>query len=261
MARGAVLTITKLPVKLDAFEGPLDLLLQLIRAQKIDIYDIPIAAITDQYMAYLTAMEEMDLEIASEFLVMAATLIDIKARMLFPTLGGDARGDEDSGLDPREELSRRLVEYEKFAQAGRVFREMAAHGALYGYRPVREERPITRTLMPGQDVASLVASMRRFRSRLAPWPAAEVTPERPTMFSQIRTWLRELRQRGGHARFLEVVGQHRPKRYLVTAFLALLELVRLGRLVVMQAAAGDDILIMPGPAWRQGPRRPGAVKA
>jgi len=102
-------------VKLEVFEGPLDLLLYLIKKEEIDIYDIPIAKITDQYLEYLELMKLLDLNIAGEFLVMAATLIHIKSRMLLPP--DQLEGEEKEEEDPRAELVRRLLEYKKFKEA------------------------------------------------------------------------------------------------------------------------------------------------
>jgi segregation and condensation protein A len=99
-----------IPVKLEVFEGPLDLLLHLIEKNKIDIYDIPIALITEQYMDYLKEMEKQDLDNMSEFLVMAATLLKIKSRMLLP----QEETDEEEPEDPRQELVERLLEYKKY---------------------------------------------------------------------------------------------------------------------------------------------------
>ena len=99
-----------LSLKLTAFEGPLDLLLHLIERDKVDIYDIPIAAVTEQYIRYLRSMSEFDMEVASEFLVMAATLIDIKSRMLLPA----EEEEEEDEEDPRSELVRRLLEYKMY---------------------------------------------------------------------------------------------------------------------------------------------------
>ena len=102
----------ELAVKLKVFEGPLDLLLHLIEKDKLDIYDIPIAEITDQYMEYMAVMDMADLDLASEFLVMAATLLDIKSRMLLPV----DEEEEEEVRDPREELTRRLLEYKMFRE-------------------------------------------------------------------------------------------------------------------------------------------------
>jgi len=102
-------------VRLEKFEGPLDLLLHLIRKSEINIYDIPIALITQQYLEYLSLMKSLNLAVAGEFLVMAATLVQIKARMLLPV--DETDGDEEDGPDPREELIRRLLEYKQFKEA------------------------------------------------------------------------------------------------------------------------------------------------
>ena len=101
-------------LKLTAFEGPLDLLMHLIESNKIDIYDIPIVEITEQYIGYLRNLQEFDMELASEFLVMAATLLQIKSRMLLPK---EAREDEDEGEDPRQQLVEMLVEYRRIKKA------------------------------------------------------------------------------------------------------------------------------------------------
>ena len=108
-----------IPVKLEAFEGPLDLLLHLIEKNKIDIYDIPIVEITEQYLEYVRAMESEDMDITSEFMVMAATLIDIKCRMLLPV---ETEEDEETG-DPRDELVQRLLEYKKYKFMSTVLRD------------------------------------------------------------------------------------------------------------------------------------------
>src|SRR5271155_645693 len=104
-------------VKLEVFEGPLDLLLYLIKKEEVDIYDIPIERITNQYMEYLTLMQMLNLEVAGEFLVMAATLMYIKSRMLLPVDQQVADSEEEEGEDPRWELIRQLVEYKKFKDA------------------------------------------------------------------------------------------------------------------------------------------------
>ena len=110
-----------IPVKLEAFEGPLDLLLHLIDKNKIDIYDIPIAEITAQYMDYVDAMDKEDLDVVSEFLVMAATLLDIKARMLLPK----EKNEEGEEEDPRTELVERLLEYRKYKYMSGELRDMS----------------------------------------------------------------------------------------------------------------------------------------
>ena len=105
-------------IKLDIFEGPLDLLLHLIKRNEVDIYDIPVAVITEQYLEYIDIMKEMNLEFAGEFLVMAATLVHIKSKMLLP-VDEEAVPEEDEGIDPREELIKRLLEYQRYREAAK----------------------------------------------------------------------------------------------------------------------------------------------
>ena len=109
------------PVKLDNFEGPLDLLLHLIKKHEIDIYDIPIVLITDQYLGYLNLMQELDLDVAGEFLVMAATLIHIKSRTLVPRLETEEEAEDEA--DVRDALVRRLLEHQKFKAAAELLHE------------------------------------------------------------------------------------------------------------------------------------------
>lgn len=117
-------------IKLDNFEGPLDLLLHLIKSSEIDIYDIPVAEITDQYIAYLKSMKDMDLEIASEFIVMAATLLEIKSKMLLPSRKTD--DDENAeDVDPRAELVEKLVEYKKFKEAAERLKDMDLSNVIF----------------------------------------------------------------------------------------------------------------------------------
>src|SRR5512135_457405 len=105
----------KYSIKLPLFEGPLDLLLHLIKRDEVDIYDIPVARIAEQYLEYIELMKDLNLDIAGEFLVMAATLAQIKSRMLLPPKEGE--GEADEGVDPRAELVQRLLEYKKFKEA------------------------------------------------------------------------------------------------------------------------------------------------
>src|SRR5713101_7831959 len=104
-------------VKLDIFEGPLDLLLHLVKKNEVDLSDIPVATITDQYIAYLNLLQQLDLDVAGEYLVMAATLLHLKSRLLLP---GDETTDEEESEDPRTELARQLLEYQRFKEAAEL---------------------------------------------------------------------------------------------------------------------------------------------
>src|ERR687892_353782 len=120
------------PVKLENFEGPLDLLLHLIKKHEVSIYDIPIALITQQYLDYIELMQELNLDVAGEFLVMAATLIHIKSRMLFPR---PDPAQEDSGKEPREALVRRLLEHQRFKAAAELLHEKEIQRSAMWHRP------------------------------------------------------------------------------------------------------------------------------
>lgn len=146
----------RLRYKLDVFEGPLDLLLQLIEKNKIDIYDIPIAEITEQYLDYVNRLEEEDLDIVSDFLVMAATLLEIKSRMLLPR-ELDEEGEE---IDPRAELVERLLEYKKYKYISRILREKEedADRVFYGSGAMPEE---VLRYMPPLDLTELLKGDRK----------------------------------------------------------------------------------------------------
>ena len=120
-------------IKLEVFEGPLDLLLHLIKKSEVDIYNIPISEITEQYINYLKMMEELDLEIASEFIVMAATLLEIKSKMLLPKIKSD--NEEAVDLDPRRELMEKLVEYKKYKEFANKLREVSEKYHIYFKQP------------------------------------------------------------------------------------------------------------------------------
>ena len=142
--------IKKYEIHLDNFDGPLDLLLHLIDKNKMDIYDIPIAVITEQYLAYLEEAREMDLEIASEFLLIAATLLNIKVRMLLPKQKSD-ENDADSEEDPRAELVRRLVEYRFYKETAHMLQQREQHECTYMLKP-HDVEALTSQLEPGNPL-------------------------------------------------------------------------------------------------------------
>src|SRR5881396_1369526 len=159
-----------LKISLPLYEGPLDLLLELIRRQKLDVYDIPIAKITEQYLEYLHLMEELDVDVASEFLVIAAQLIYIKSRMLLPP---DPDADGEEAEDPRAELVRRLLEYEKFKNAAQMLyqREMVENASWNNAGAV----PFAEDEMEPQVTVGLFDLLGAFRDII------ERTKERPLM--------------------------------------------------------------------------------
>jgi segregation and condensation protein A len=230
-------------VKLERFEGPLDLLLHLIKRDEIDIYDIPIARITQQYLAYIELMRALDLEVAGEFLVMAATLMRIKAKMLLPL---PASGEEEDEGDPREELVQRLVEYRQFKEAANTLR----------LREDERRLLFTRGMLPGEDEAGrlplapatlfdLLGALDRVMARV-PVPAVyAVESEAHSVEDKLALIVEVLRERG-RVPFEELLLRCRSRNEMIVTFIALLELIKLGEAVVVQAENFGDITIVAG---------------
>jgi segregation and condensation protein A len=225
------------PVAIPAFNGPLDLLLHLIRINEVEITDIPIAEITEQYTAYLDAMGELDLDVASEYIAMAAELIYIKSRMLLPRAPGEPVED------PRAALAQRLLEYEKFKRSAETFHAIdTLRGGLWP-RP-ETEIPRAEGAEESLEVSlfDLIETFRRVTEsyRLAHPPALAIHHLR---FS-VREKMIELLHRLDEARnlsLLEFLGQMRYRAEAVTAFLACLELIRLGVVRVFQPRPFGEI--------------------
>jgi segregation and condensation protein A len=220
-----------LEVFLEAFEGPLDLLLYLIRRQNLDILDIPLAEITRQYMRYIELMQDLQLELAGEYLVMAATLAEIKSRMLLPRPKTTADGVEE---DPRAELVRRLREYERFKRAAegidalpRLERDVWATSAEL------KDRPVTRAL-PQITLQEMLVAFQEVVVRAEMFAHHHIQRERLSVRERMGDILASLEQ----ASFVEFVRLFRPEegRMGVTVtFMAILELVREGLIDIVQA--------------------------
>ncbi|GMA52472.1 segregation and condensation protein A [Alicyclobacillus contaminans] len=234
-------------IVLDQFSGPLDLLLHLIQKHEVDIFDIPIAKITDQYLAYLRAMEELSLEIASEFLVMAATLLAIKSRMLLPrpAKSGDDE-DEDSG-DPRDELVQQLVEYQRAKWAAAQLRERGVLQSQVFSRPPLDLRPYAPEAPPpvtGVTLWDLVDAFRKLMRRI---PQEERVAEIQGVVLSVDDEMDKLMRRMRilqRTTFFQLVQDARTRHALVTAFLAVLELMKAGRIACRQLLAFGDIEIV-----------------
>ena len=231
------------PVKLANFEGPLDLLLHLIKKHEVDIYDIPIVLITEQYLAYLDLMQELDLDVAGEFLVMASTLIHIKSRMLVPRI--EAAGEEDAEEDPRDALVRRLLEHEKFKAAAELLHEREIVRSAQWTRPdSRVEsiagEPIERELEV--DLFSLLQAFQSVISRMRERPPMPLPSEVVPIETRIEQLLGQLSATEGCA-FEDLFMDAASRRDLITTFLALLEMIRLKLIRVTQIAAFGAIRV------------------
>lgn len=236
--------------KLDAFEGPLDLLLHLIDQEEVDIYDIPIARITDQYMGYLEQLEVVELESTSEFLVMAATLLAIKSKMLLPKppaidLGLDT---EEEGVDPREELVQRLLEYRKYKSIAEELRDKElARSLIYSREPVDltpflPEKPANP--LAGVDPADLLLALRRVLGRAAKRnEVTRIQRDEISVKDRIRELVSILRSRKEKVLFSKLFEGDRDRTQIVVSFLALLELMKNKQITCYQHQLFEDIVI------------------
>jgi segregation and condensation protein A len=221
-------------IHLPLFEGPLDLLLYLIRRDRIDIHDIPIAPITRRYMEYLELMKELNLDVAGEFMVMAATLIHIKSKMLVPVDPTEAEGEEE-GIDPREELVQRLLEFQRYKEAAGVLHQKGQIRAATWTRP--------ETVLPALDDAGeeifeaglfdLISAFKELLDRRKTLLAHEVTREGKSIEQRIGELL-DLIKEGASIEFLELFAAEESKPGMIVTFLALLELIRLKQVKVYQ---------------------------
>lgn len=231
-------------IKLQAFEGPLDLLLFLIRKNELDIYDIPIEQVTRQYLDAIFAMQELDLELAGEFFVMAATLMEIKSRMLLPKdlQAVDPGAMDEEEMDPRWELVHQLIQYRKFKEAAARLGELAVEQQDMIARYVsalstRGERPLQHAdRIELWNVFNIV--LRRLAEKLV---VGEIHDEQVTVSDQMEMLLARLQTQPKFA-FSELFTSTVSLRMLVATFLAVLELTRLKRMRVRQDAAFSDIL-------------------
>jgi segregation and condensation protein A len=238
--------------KLPVFEGPLDLLLHLIKTNKLDIYDIPIVDITQQNIEYLELMEEMNLEIAGDFLVMAATLIHIKSRTLLPL---DAEEADDVVDDPRAELVERLLEYKKFQDVTGKLRNREDVWKNIFHRNLTEADDLDLEPETGLFEVSVFDLITAFRTLLTRTPeqVIEISRETLTVSDRINYIMERLEREDG-VRFLELFTEGYTKVTLIVTFLALLELNRLGLARAYQEKAFGII-------WILNPHKAEAVRA
>ncbi len=229
-------------IKLPVFEGPLDLLLFLIRKNELDIYDIPIESVTRQYLEILYAMKELELEVAGDFFVMAATLMEIKSRMLLPKhqQAIDPNADEEE-LDPRWELVHQLLQYKKFKEASGKLGEMARYTQDMLPRPASAFAPLAERPLKSVDRIELWNSfnvvLRRLAEKLV---VGEIHAEQVTVADQMEYILERVKAQREFT-FSSLFTTKIPLRTLVATFLAMLELTRLKKLTLRQDEAFADI--------------------
>ena len=225
------------------YDGPLDLLLHLIRTQDIDIYDIPIARITAQFLAYVENLKQTDIDVAGEFIYTASLLIHIKSKMLLPRLPSEA-GETDSE-DPRRELVERLLEHERFKNAAQMLQQKqmleAATWTNPGFREFQDD--ISAEPEIAADTVDLVRIFRDILERARSRPVLDVEEDSVTVGQMIRFLARRLTMEDKPVALRRLLSQTRSERALVAMFLALLELVRLQAVLLRQDRAFSDIFI------------------
>jgi segregation and condensation protein A len=236
-----------LKITLPLYEGPLDLLLDMIRRQKIDIYDIPIAKVTEQYLAYLHLMQELNVDVAAEFLLIAAQLIYIKSRMLLPP---DPDATPEEAEDPRAELVRRLLEYEKFKNAAQMLyqREMVENASWSNPGPLPVDEA---DLEPEMSVGlyDLVLVFREILKRAEQKPTMNVSREEFSIEQMMGFLFENIAAARGKITLSELLPKIGSRRGLITAFLAMLELTRLHAIYLMQEKAFGEITAQANPNY------------
>jgi Uncharacterized conserved protein len=242
----------QLNVKLPAFEGPLALLLHLINKNKVDIYDIPIAEITDQYLAYIADMEEVDLDLMSDFLLMAATLLDIKARMLLP----EPEQEEEEEEDPRAELVARLIEYRKYKLLSGELRDIAVGSEQLVFRAeclpreVAEYKPPVDldNLLVGVDLLKLkqifedVLKQHAEREDQKKKGVGRITHEVIPIETGIRN-VKRLVKRAKRQSFRKLFKGKKSRDEVIVTFLAVLELLKAGDLRLTEGEDENDLIL------------------
>jgi segregation and condensation protein A len=226
----------------DVYEGPLDLLLHLIRKQDIDIYDIPIGRITAQYLAYVGKLRELDVNVAAEFIYMAAVLIHIKSKMLLPR---DPAAASDAQDDPRAELVNRLIEHEKFkAAAQMLMQKQQIEDAILSNPALKEFRDAEGTEPElAADVIDLVKTFQQILDRARNRPMIQVDEETVTVGQMIEYLRRRLALEDRPIRLKQMLRNVESRQALVCMFLALLEMVRLQAIQLRQDRMFGEILL------------------
>ncbi len=231
-------------LKLDIFEGPLDLLLYLIKKEDLDVCDISIAEVTDQYMEYIEMMKVLDLDVVGEFLVMAATLIQIKSRMLLPSPPQEQEEEED----PRDELVRRLQEYKAFKAIAGQLRDKELERQNFYPRKVDEEeqkelRDDAKEVYFESNLFDLINAFTKAVERFKEDPVYEVVEEEFTVEQKIHDILHLLLKKS-RMLLTDIFEKARSKMEVVVSFMAILELMRLKEIKVVQKRLFADIEIM-----------------
>jgi len=238
-------------VKLNFFEGPLDLLLFLIKREKIDIYDIPIADITEQYLQYIEIIQLLDLELAGDFLVMASNLVYIKSKMLLPREESEIEED----IDPRQELVEKLLEYKKFKEASEGLRDLMSQRKEYILREGDFQQSAVFTDPEGDyfeaSLFDLISAFRKVVKRIPKEAFHEVVREKFTVADKMHEIFHLLTETP-RVKFTEVFLNAKNKDEIIATFLAVLELMKMKEVLVVQKDSFGEIEIVRNPEMVNG---------
>lgn len=231
--------------RLEGFEGPLDLLLHLIQKNELDIFNIPIALITGQYLEYLQLMKVLNLDIAGEYLLMASTLLHIKSRMLLPK-SSEGEGEEETEEDPRAELLRRLLEYQKYKEAALELekRPLLDRDVFIRLMPAEpEEKPEEEKVEV--SLLELIEAFRKMLERVKPEGVHEVVLELISVEDKIEEILALLKRENRSVAFHRLFPEQVSRRVVVVTLLAILELVKMKRIRIFQMTPFETIRVSP----------------
>lgn len=241
-----------IPVKLEKFEGPLDLLLHLIEKNKIDIYDIPIVEITAQYLDYVKQMQEEDMNVMSEFLLMAATLLDIKCRMLLPVETTE-EGEEE---DPRAELVQKLLEYKMYKYMSlelrdkqvdaekNLYREQHIPDEVAKYKPPLDYNQLIGDMNLGKLQTIFKSVIRRQEDKIDPIRSGYGTIEKEEIDMNVKMlYVEAYAKEHGTFSFRKLLEKQKSRAEIIVTFLIILELMKVGKILISQENLFDDILI------------------
>ncbi len=229
------------PIKLGNYEGPLDLLLDLIRKQQINIYDIPIAKITQQYLDYIRLMEDLNIDVAGEFVFMAATLIHIKSRLLLPP---DPTAPPEEQEDPRMELVHRLLEHEQFKNAAEMLNsKRLLEDAMWSQSGIGEFSEAEDEPGLAVSVFDLISVFREILERTKKKPQMQIRREEVTVAQMVQHVKQVLRASTGPVPLTDLIGDFVWRQALISLFLAVLELVRLRAVLLRQKDLFESITV------------------
>ncbi len=244
-------------VKFEVFEGPLDLLLYLIKKEEVDIYEVNLTKLATQFLDYIEVMRLLDLEIAGEFLVMAATLMYIKSRELLPVDQQQVvEGEDDEGEDPRWELIRQLVEYRKFKDAAARLQDLEARQDQVYRRTAPKVEFEAPAPTAEASLFDLINAVNQVLKRLGErQEARDVFEDKWTVSEKLEHLMNALRQQGS-LRFSTLFAAATSRSEVVVTFLAMLELIRLRQMIAVQDAAFGEIELRPAPPSAASPAEP-----